>query len=137
MHLIKYILKFFQVNAIGFPEKTVALLNSHLSGRAFKVNINNLSPNLPKISCGVTQGSLSGFFLSLQYVNIMTQAVHSDLFDMQIILVQHSNTKMLIQLNINQIRLSDFYANRSEKTNSEWILMKERQNTYFAVLGKH
>ena len=68
-----------KLHAIGFSEKTVAWFKSYLSDRAFKVNINNHFSDLPKISCGVPQGSFLGPLLFLLYVNDMPQAVHSDL----------------------------------------------------------
>ena len=68
-----------KLHAIGFSEKTVAWFKSYLSDRAFKVNINNNS-DLSKINCGVPQGSILGPLLFLLYVNVMPQAVHSDLF---------------------------------------------------------
>ena len=67
-------------HAIGFSENSVAWFKSHLSYRAFKVNINNHFSDLSKISCGVPQGSILGPLLFLLYVNDMPQVVHSDLF---------------------------------------------------------
>ena len=69
-----------KLHAIGFSEKAVAWFKSYLSGRAFKVNINNHFSDLSKIFCGVPQGSILGPLLFLLYVNDMPQAVHSDLF---------------------------------------------------------
>ena len=67
-------------HAIGFSENTVAWFKSHLSYRAFKVNINNHFSDLSKISCGVPQRSTLGPLLLLLYINDMPLAVHSNLF---------------------------------------------------------
>ena len=69
-----------KLHAIGFSEKTVAWFKSCLSGRVFKVYINNHFSDLSKIYCGVPQGSILGPLLFLLYVNDMPQAIHFDLF---------------------------------------------------------
>ena len=58
--------------ATGFSQKTVAWFKSHLSDRAFKVNINNHFSDLSKINCGDHQGSILGPLLFLLYVSDMS-----------------------------------------------------------------
>ena len=68
-----------KLHAIGFSEKAVAWFKSHLSDRAFNVNINNHFSDLRNNSCGVPEGSILGPLLFLLYVNDMPQTVHSGL----------------------------------------------------------
>ena len=69
-----------KLHALSFSEKTIAWFKSRLSDRVLNFNIKKHFSDLPKISCGVPQGSILGPLLFLLYVNDIPQAVHSDLF---------------------------------------------------------
>ena len=97
------------MGCIGFSEKVISWLESYLSGRTFKVNIDTKFSEPGNLTCDVPQGSLFGPLLFLLNVNDMPQAVKCDLFlctDDTCLTFQHekSNTKFILfgtKLNIN------------------------------------
>lgn len=53
----------------SLPKCTVALIDNYLSGRTFKVKVNNYTSNLKVIKSGVPQGSLLGPAIFNYYIN--------------------------------------------------------------------
>ena len=83
-----------KLKAIGFCDDTVNWFHSYLPDRAFLVSIENKYSSIPKISCGVPQGSILGPLLFLIYVSDMKQSVSSDLVlyaDESCLIFQHKH----------------------------------------------
>ena len=68
------------MGCIGFSEKVNSWLESSLSGRTSKANIDKKFSDTENLTCSVPQGSILGPLLFLLYVNDMPQAVKCDLF---------------------------------------------------------
>ena len=66
--------------AIGFSDKCIRLVWSYLYEQIFFIEIENQLSDFGKVSCGVPQGSILGPLLLLIYVNVMPQAIKSNLF---------------------------------------------------------
>ena len=99
-----------KLECIRFSERVILWLESYLSGRTFKVNIDKKISDPGNLTCGVPQGSTLGPILLLLYVNDMPQAVKCDLFlyaDDTVLTFQYENAiEIEGQLNLN---FSSFY----------------------------
>ena len=69
-----------KMECIGFLEKVISWLESYLSGRIFKFNIDKKFSDPGNVTCGVPQGSILGPLLFLLYINDISQGMKCDLF---------------------------------------------------------
>lgn len=98
----------------GFSKDVINWFNSYLSGRIFKVSVNDTTSNSGNLTCGVPQGSILGPLLFLLYVNDMPQSVECDLFlyaDDSCLVFQHRDPKIIEkQLNKDFASLCDWFV---------------------------
>ena len=76
---INHEILFKKLKAKGFSEWCITWFQSYLSKRIFFISIENQLSDYGGISCGVPQGLILGPILFLIYVNVMPQAVDSNL----------------------------------------------------------
>ena len=76
---INHEILFKKLKANGFSEWCITWFQSYLSKRIFFISIENQLSDYGGISCGVPQGLILGPILFLIYVNVMPQAVDSNL----------------------------------------------------------
>ena len=120
---------------IGFSEKVISWFESYLSGRTFKVNINEKFLDPRNFSCGVPQGSILGPRLFLLYVNDMSQVVKCDLFlyaDDTCHTLQHENVK---EIEDSWIWICLASVIGLSTTNQAFIWSKIRLSPYFLKLN--
>ena len=69
-----------KLSIIAFSDHNVKWLQSYLSSRKFKANLENSFSEVSSISCSVLQGSILGPLLFLIYFNDISMAVKCNLF---------------------------------------------------------
>lgn len=87
-----------KLKALGFNNLACEWIQSYLSGRSQRVDINSTMSGAREITCGVPQGSVLGPLLFLLYINDMKSVCKCNLFlyaDDSALLVSHKEKNMV------------------------------------------
>ena len=100
---------------LGFSKNVIAWFKSYLSERILNININTSYSSPSNLIFGVPQGSILGPLLFLLCINVLSQAIVSNLLlyaDDTSIVFQHKNvTEIEKQLLTNFSSFCDWFVN--------------------------